>query len=654
MTSSASFFRLRFEYIILAAIPFLLLFLYSPALNGPFLFDDITNIEKNSSIHIKALSLESLKTAAGGYRPVAEVSFALNYYVNGLSPYWFRTVNIAIHITTAWLLYFFICKTFSLAGENYGSNRLFAAAVCALIWAVHPLQIQSVTYIVQRMNSLAGFFFLLAMLLYIQFRQSNAKIKKIFLFLAFCLSVLLAVKSKPNAVTIFPSLLLYEFIFLRSVKCAAFKNAKNIFAVISLFSAFVLLIYFASRHAASPVPFANLSAWYYGKGFTLTQYLMTEFRVIVFYISLIFCPHPSRLNIDHDISLSKSLFQPETTFLSLFFLLAAIMLAFFYIKKYRMLTFGILWFFINHLVESTIIPLDFIFEHRNYIPSMMFIAGFLSFLARIDKSVFGLAAIFIAATLSVWTFQRNSIWKSGLSLWEDSALKSVKKSRPHENFAYYLEQEGRVKEAVASYKKAIELYPNNPRHAALESHVGDLLAKQGDMQGALEHYSAAFAVDPKSKELLNSLGNFFYRIGAFNKAASFYKEALKTEKKSAILNINLGNVMAAIGETDAALQYYNSAVSLEKTSVEANYNLALLLMRKGELTEAADILKYVLTLNPRLKEAYSTLGIIYEQLNQRDEAIKNYNYALGIDRNFKHARENLERVIKMRSGQHSQ
>jgi tetratricopeptide (TPR) repeat protein len=640
--------RLRFEYIILAAIPFLLFFLYSPALNGPFLFDDIANIEKNSSIHIKNISLESLKTAAGGHRPVATISFALNYYVSGLSPYWFRVVNIAIHISTAWILYFFICKTLFLSEKNYGNNRLFAT-ISALIWAVHPLQIQSVTYIVQRMNSLAGLFFLLAMLAYIEFRPSDANIKKILMLTAFCISVILSIKSKPNAITIFPSILLYEFIFIKKIKL---NNYKNIFAFSLLFFSAFLLLYFASRDAASPVPFANLSAWYHGKGFTLTQYLMTEFRVLVFYISLIFFPHPSRLNIDHDIYFSKSLFQPETTFLSLLFLMTAIILSFLYVKKYKILTFGILWFFTNHLVESTIIPLDFIFEHRNYIPSMMLIFGFLSVLTICNKRIFMLAAISIAAILSIWTFQRNSVWKSGIALWEDSSLKSAKKSRPHENFAYYLEQEGRVKESVEFYKESVELYPNNPRYAAIESHIGDLLAKQGDMRNAFEHYSKAFAVNPKSKELLNSLGNFFYRMGDFEKASSFYKQALKIEKKSVILNINIGNAMTALGDIDAAFKYYNSALSLDKTNIEANYNFALLLMQKGDITEAADMLKYVLTLNPRLKEAHSTLGMICEQLNQRDEAIKNYSYALEIDKNFKHARENLDRLIK--PGQQSQ
>lgn len=648
MIASAYSFRHRFEYIILAAVPFLMFFLYSPALNGPFLFDDIANIEKNSSIHIKDLSMKSLKTAAEGHRPVATVSFAVNYYVNGLSPYWFRTVNVAIHIITAWLLYFFICKTLSLAEKDYGGSRLFAA-VSALIWAVHPLQIQSVTYIVQRMNSLAGLFFLLAMLLYIQFRQSDAKLKKTLLFTACCISVLLSVKSKPNAVTVFPSILLYEIIFLQGVRWESLKRANTLFAVFSLFSVLALLIYFASRDAASPVPFANLSAWHQGKGFTLTQYLMTEFRVLVFYISLIFFPHPSRLNIDHDISFSTSLLQPETTFLSALFLLTIITGSFLYTKRYKIVTFGILWFFANHLVESTIIPLDFIFEHRNYIPSMMLIAGALYVLIRCSKRVFVPAAICIAAILSCWTFQRNSAWKSGISLWEDSSLKSAKKSRPHENFAYYLEQEGRIKEAVASYKKAVELHPNNPRYAALESHIGDLLVKQGNMQGALEHYSAAFAVNPKSKELLNSLGNFFYRAGEFDKAASFYKEALKIEKKSVILHINLGNAMAALGDIDASFRYYNAAISLEETNIEANYNLALLFMRTGELTKAADIFKFILTINPMLKEAYSGLGMVHEQLGQQDEAIENYKHALDIDKNFKYAREHLDRIMKTSS-----
>lgn len=633
---------LRSEYLILIAIPFLIFFIYSPALNGPFVFDDINNIEKNSSIHIKNLSLESLKTAASGHRPVATVSFALNYYIHGLSPYWFRVVNIVIHIATSWVLYIFICKTLSIFEED--NNNKLLAAISALVWAIHPLQIQSVTYIVQRMNSLAGLFFLLAMLIYIEARQSELKLLKLLLFTLSCFSIFLAIKSKPNAVTIFPSILLYEIIFLQKIKD---RSSKNIFFVIfTALAALCLLLYFLSTDAASHIPFTNLPAWYNGKGFTLTQYLLTEFRVLVFYISLVFYPQPSRLNIDHEIFYSTSLFNPLVTFASVLVVLILISISIFYVKKYKVLTFGVLWFFVNHSVESTIIPLDFIFEHRNYIPSMMFIFGILYTLKQYNKKIINYIAILIIVILSVWTFQRNTVWENGLSLWEDSSLKSKNKSRPRENFAYYLEQEGRIEDAIKSYKKAIELYPSNHKNVVLESHIGDLFAKKGDMTSALAHYNNAFVLNPKSREILNSLGNFFYRSGNFDQAASFYKEALKIDKKSVVLNVNLGNAMAALGDIDASFKYYSKAISLEKSNIEANYNLALLFVRKKDFPRAANTLKYVLAIKPNLKEAHSSLGMVNEQLNQYELAIENYKDAINLDANFKYARESLNRLLK--------
>lgn len=145
-----------FLFLLLTAAIFLL---YSPALTSPFLFDDINNIEHNRAVQMSELSISSLKKAAHGPRPVAMLSFAFDYYLHGLNPFWFRVTNIFIHIGTAMILYFTLCRTMSLLTEDVGQQEhRWMPALSTLLWAVHPLQIQSVTYIVQRMNSLAGFF----------------------------------------------------------------------------------------------------------------------------------------------------------------------------------------------------------------------------------------------------------------------------------------------------------------------------------------------------------------------------------------------------------------------------------------------------------------------------------------------------------------
>ena len=625
--------------ILLLLLALLIFSLYSPALNAPFLFDDTNNIEQNSAIHITELSLPALKRAAQGPRPVAMLSFALGHYLHGLSPFWFRITNLSIHFCTAITLYFVLCSTTALLfAENKMQMQRYRwlPMISTLLWAVHPLQIQSVTYIVQRMNSLAGLFFLLSLLSYIHARLSDSGFRRIFLGFCCASAALLAAGSKPNAAVLPLILVLYEYLFFRQ------RNGKTLFKHLLLLAAALAVMSVAAYCLMNGHPADRLAAWYAKNDFTPVQRVMTECRVVILYLSLLALPHPSRLNIDHDILLSTSLTAPPSTALSLAMIIIFLLLGIFTTRKLPLLAFAIFWFFINLIIESTVIPLDFIFEHRTYIPSMMLIPGIIFTLIRFLQRDNAIIILTILLTLwSAWTYDRNSVWKSGIALWQDSAKKSPNKPRPHESLAYYLEKEHRYSEAIRHYARAIQL---NPKNATTYNNIGNLYMKIGELHTALNHYAAALRIRPEYKEALNNRGNALSKIGKFKQAIVYYEKALELDPNYAKVHANLANALAALGDLNLSMNHYNQAVELDQNNVEAHYNRSILLLRLNRFAEAEQALQQVVEKQENFKEAYNNLGVAYEHLGRTEAATESYRQALRIDPEFKDARRNLQRL----------
>ncbi|WP_339137722.1 MAG: tetratricopeptide repeat protein [Candidatus Electrothrix sp. GW3-4] len=630
-------FHYREAFSLLALLILLVPSLYFPALNGPFLFDDTNNIEQNPAVHIAKLSFSALEKAVQRPRPVAVLSFALDYYLHGLSPFWFRTTNILIHICTAMVLYTVLSITINLLfDKNEVRKYRWFPLISAILWAIHPIQVQSVTYIVQRMNSLAGLFLLLSLLCYIRSRLSKSSARKA-LLAVFCLLLgLLAIGSKPNAAVLPILFILYEWIFLQK------SSWKWIGRYLPFLLGALVVLLALSWYFLDGAPLAKLNSWYAKNDFTPIQRVMTEFRVVILYLSLIAFPHPSRLNIDHDILLSTSLTVPPSTALSLAVIIIFLLIGIVTVRKLPLLTFGIFWFFTNLVIESTIIPLDFIFEHRNYIPSMMLIPGIVFCLRRFLKRDTVIIILTVLLTLwSAWTYDRNSAWKSGIALWQDSAEKSPNKPRPHESLAYYLEKEDRDCEALRHYARAAELDPNNP---TILNNLGNLNMKTGDFQAALKQYSAALRLHPQYKEALNNMGNALSRLGQHEQAIAYYNKALKLDPNFAKGHTNLANALAASGRFKPSMLHYDRAIELTKNNIEIRYNRSILLLRLNRFAEAEQALQEVVQLKRGFKEAYNNLGVAQEHLNKLQAAMASYQQALLIDPHFKDAQQNLARL----------
>jgi len=368
----------RFKYTgALSALVFLfllILIIYSNTFDAAWHLDDYQNITQNPHFYkIKNLNVSTLWASLHSpvsqriSRPVAMLSFAFNWYVGSDHVVGYHIVNLLIHLLTAFFLYLTILNLFKAPNlkDRYQESAGFIALLAAVLWAIHPIQTQAVTYVVQRMACMAAMFYVFGLYCYIKARLESSKKFKIIMFLGCGLSFLLGLGSKENTVT-FPIVLgLIEVLFFqdlndRQTRRICFRGLIAGGILIFLGGAVMFL-------NGNPLSLLKESDF---RHFTPTQRLMTEPRIVVFYLSQIFYPIISRYSIEHDIAVSTSLLDPWSTLPGIILVLVLIGIGLSQMKKRPILSFTILFFFLNHVIESSFIALELVFEHRNYLPSL--------------------------------------------------------------------------------------------------------------------------------------------------------------------------------------------------------------------------------------------------------------------------------------------
>lgn len=493
----------------------LVLLAYSNTFHASWHFDDYPNITQSSRIHVKDLNLDLFRNLSdAGFhgqfsRPVSRFSFAMNWYFGGDDVTGYHIVNFSLHFLTALILFFTVIRlgespNLQAAGRKPWST---AALLASALWAVHPIQTQAVTYIVQRMSILAALFYILALFLYLRGRLCGFPRERNLHFIGCLLCYVLAVGSKENAITLPFALLLIEGLFFQDLSVPGKKRAI-IWASLTLFVG-VTLIGFFIFVGESPLSFLGR---FQNRSFTPLERLITQPRVLVLYLSQILLPLPSRLSVVHDIDVSGSLLEPWTTLPALFIVLGLIAFAVLRAGTRPLISFAILFFFLNHLPESTIIPLELVFEHRNYLPSLFLflpaaplLAGILHSAQRKGKRCGYLAVTFVALipmTLGIWTYERNKAWASEKSLWEDTLRKAPGSATACHNLAWsHFHRSGLYAEALNYYEMALKRRNiHNVRFAALPlTNMAFIYYELGDYEKAAELARRAVGINPERK-----------------------------------------------------------------------------------------------------------------------------------------------------------
>lgn len=593
--------RPQHETLLWLAAALVVILIYINTLAGPFIFDDVSNIWENPHIRLTRLSFSDLTDAIvksrAPNRPVANMTFALNYYIHGYNVVGYHLVNILIHVACGLLLYLLVKTTLSISGLRTPSKYdKWVPFFTALLWMVHPLQTQSVSYIVQRMNSMAAMFYVLSLLLYANFRMATEQKRK-WIWLTGCtLSGILALGTKEIAATLPFFIFLYEWFFFQKLNINWLKRHALTLTTIVILFALVAWFYMG----ANPLQKINMS--YSIRDFTLGQRLLTELRVVIFYVSLLLWPQPSRLNLDHDFSLSYSLFQPPTTALCLAMIVACIFLAIYLAKRNPLLSFCVIWFFGNLAIESSALGLELVFEHRTYLPSMLAILLAVAVVLRVIKPQWlGIGLLCAVAVLgAIWTFQRNQMWTDDVALWRDCVKKSPGKARSYNNLALALTRQGKFNEAMANYYTALTLKPD---YARAHYNLGVILAKQGKLNEGIHHLQTAVQINPNSAEAQNNLGVALLIQGRLDAAIVQLKNALQINADYPEAHNNLGKAMQLKGNPAAAIEHFNAALRLDPDYAKAHTNLGIALKQLGHLEAAKQHFEDALRLHPGYPEA---------------------------------------------------
>ena len=500
----------------------LILAIYSNTFYAAWQFDDRPNIIDNRMLHLTDLKPESLfetlytdphdpwHPGKKLNRPIAYFTFAINWYFGQDRVVGYHIVNITIHFLTAVFLYLTILSLFrapNLDGK-YGRNKYVIAFVAAVLWAANPMQTQAVTYIVQRMASMAAMFYVLSLLCYVRLRLSESSMWRILLLLGGLLCFLLALGSKENAAALPGAVALIEFTCFQNInwrqRTTCYWAAAFVIGGILLFTGIWFLW---------PELFSAILKGYDYRPFTFSERLLTEPRILLHYLSQLLYPVPTRLSVEHDVLVSTSLLQPWDTLPAILLVLAAIGFGFSQVNRRPLIAIAILFFFLNHVIESTVIPLELIFEHRNYLPSLFLflpIAAGLKWLfdhfINENRAMAGAIAGFVIILIAGWgtgTYIRNLAWATEFSLWQDAMQKAPHSARPLTNLAWQLAygpdaRPAQFDAAIKLYEKALSLRTSTAKSdAIILNNISGIYAQKGEHQKAIDLLEQALDISPE-------------------------------------------------------------------------------------------------------------------------------------------------------------
>jgi len=605
--------------LLLAGAGFLI---YSNTLDSPFVFDAKSYILDDTAIRMTDFSWEQVKTAAFESVPkkrfLDNLSFAFNYYFDQYDVFGYHLVNIAIHVLCAICLLFFVKTT--LARTPAGRSELPAgmapgtvALLTALLWLAYPIHTGAVTYIVQRMTSLAVMFFILCLWLYVLGRLAwqahGLSRRSIALFAGCMLAGLCAFATKQNTATLPIVILIYEFFFFQDLKVNITRRQALWLAGGTLVFAAIALFYLGEN------PLDRILSSYTRREFTLGERVMTEWRIIIYYISLFFWPAPWRLNLDYDYPLSYHLTNPSVTLVALLAILGMLLLVIFIARRHRIIAFCMLWFFVNLAIESSVIGIELIYEHRTYLPFMMLCLMAVILIGKIasrPKIPIAVLCIIILG-FSVWTFQRNQIWQNPITFWMDGIKKSPLDVRPYANIGYQHMKNGRYKAAIPYYESALNRWMN-----------------QG---GIIEGDKLSFQT-----------GLAFMQTGQPEKAISYFRKAVDLNPEHLKAHYHLAGLLHKKGNNTKAIAHYKRVIEIEPDHVKAHNSLGNVFAQQGQFNEAIAHFKKVVQIHPDYESAYLNLGNALARIGRFQEAINNYEQVLAINPHHKNARQNLEKV----------
>jgi protein O-mannosyl-transferase len=595
---------------------------YFPGLSGGFILDDYPNIVSNKYLQMDNLDLPSISRATFSgnsgrlKRPVSMLSFAFNIYLTKLDPFYLKLTNVLIHLLNGVLIY---VLTFTLLSAcknkiNFKETEVNIGHLSILIsaaWLLHPINLTGVLYVVQRMTSLSALFTLLGVIFYVKGRvcQLNRQSGVHYLVLSIFPCALLSVLSKENGALIVLYIFVIEFIFF---EFQTFRNRdRNLVFFYHLAFIFIPVI------SAILFLFVNQD-WilnnYSERGFSMVERVLTESRVLWHYLHMILTANIGNMSLNHDdIVISTELLSPITTLPSLISLVLVISIAIFARTRMPIISFGIIFFLVGHSMESTILPLEIAFEHRNYLPSYGIILILFYYLLKasnaINKIVYGqLVAIILIGFFSFNTYSRAEQWGDPLLFrFYEVEHKPMSAIANYEMAIFYAKtlDSGHVQDRDAAYSKAEKYFQRSLKLTAskIEARVSLLMLASSNRRQVtdkwflnLGDYLENAKISSTAVASLNSLLQCQKReecIISDENILVIIRAILKNQSLSGrngvIMYLDIGRYFGSKGyPVDLVIEMGEMAIEKSPNNIESRIYLAKVYLILGKLDDARE------------------------------------------------------------------
>jgi Flp pilus assembly protein TadD len=609
-------------------LPWLLLALgavaYANSLTAGFVFDDGVHIVRNPSLHTLWPVSDHLRTQRG----LVQLTLAMNYAIEAREPRGYHLVNVVIHLLAGLTLYGLVRRTLLTARmrARYEASAPWLAAIIAGLWIVHPLQTESVTYIIQRAEAMGGLFFFLMMYSMLRHHDSASWRGRAFWAGGVLASLVLGVMSKESVAVAPLVVALHDRCFLSPGWEAMLRQRRWFYGL--LLAGLILsagMIVRLLEHATS--------AGFNVESLTPTMYLFTQPAVIVQYLRLVFWPDALVLDYLWPAALHAHEHVPHTMLLAALGVLSA-----WGVVRNQPAGFLGAWFFIALAPTSSFVPiLDLYFEHRMYVPLAPVLALVVlavdAWLRRLPSptgrlALGGALAALVLAGMAARTIQRNFDYRNELTTWASVLEHRPENPRAQVNYGAALNDVAkRPLDALNHYRMAARL---NPGYPDAYTNIGSVYLNLGRLDEAQAAYAIAYRMDARNPSLVRNLGKLGYKRGDLAAAERYFREALQLDPRNGATYDDLGLVLMQTQRLEEAQDALLQAVSLAPQHVYGWINLAELRLKQGRLDEAAATARRARALVEPDPSLINSLGSILARAGQYDEAIAQFTQAIAL------------------------